>query len=296
MPRKRLLVPLIMLAALVSILAVADVSGPTGTVDAAAAIDVNLDDSSLATKATTGAVEVLVSLAAEFEHQDYRTILSNVSPLVLAEDKSGWKATFIVEHEGCFGMVSWESDLKKVGPAVICIANATVSMEEFNLWVEEGGEDDLAPNLIIPLELSQTGVVEAGKNDNQTWTNSEQVTAQMIIRCGDSRFRKYGDLSFGQEALIFERWTDDNGRPQVNISGGPVALLQDTETWIIIRAQCDGEQVLPEAAVDGLSGQFSATSLFLDPPDPETLSGQFRRLRDLVSAFEFQGSRKARRS
>lgn len=288
MYRKPLLVWLIILVSLVSSLGLGDVSVPIGTADAA--INLTTGTSSLDSISTTNAVEVVVSLAAEFEHQNYRTILGVVSPLILAEGVSGWKATFIIEHGGCFGIGSWESDAQEVGPTVICIANATVSMEEFNLWVEARGKGGLDPNLMIPLELSQTDVVEAGQNNKQIWTNPAQVTAQIILRCGDSQFRKYGELMFGEGALSFEKWINEAGQPQVNISGEPVVLSQDDETWKFIRAHCDDEQILPEATVDGLSSQFSGTSLFQGPSDPKTLSGQFRVLRDLVNAFEFQGS------
>ena len=78
MHRKSLLVLLIILAALVSTLTLFDISFPNGTADAASEITTGTL-SHAAKNASANAEEILVSLAAEFEHQNYRTILSSVA-------------------------------------------------------------------------------------------------------------------------------------------------------------------------------------------------------------------------
>ena len=103
-------------------------------------------------------VQTLVSITAQFDHSNqsgsYRTILSSGGPLSIMGDQGQERAVFNVEPGGSFAIVSWETtdiNIQKAGPAVISIANANLSEQDFNFWIERGDQSGVNPNLEIPL-------------------------------------------------------------------------------------------------------------------------------------------------
>ena len=239
-----------------------------------------------------------VAISADFDHPYpsqgamYRTVISSVVPVVFATGDTGqMTARFGMDPADCFGLASWvpmDKGLEAIGPAVICLANAIVSGQEFNDWVDRNGKVKVDPGLVIPLGPPQpVEPIQPGQIPGQTRLNANRVIAQAFVSgCGSGSFRKYGNLIFEKGALAFKFWTDTRGRPRVELSAS-LAVFEnhDRETWKLVREGC-GEQ-LPPSPSDGYSNSFAGSST-APPPDPSLLSGQMDLVVGEIESLLFQ--------
>ncbi len=247
------------------------------------------------------ATAIPVSVLGEFEHHYqlgiFRTFLSSSNLVDFAPDATGMKGSFLLSPNRCIAIASWESGEnlpREWGPRVVCMTNETVDGLALDRWVEKGEKSGVDPTLVIPVEASQqsqpvqtvepAGVNEPGQNGQQTWVNSLPVSAQVFYqRCGESTFRRAATLAFKQGSLTVVTSIDSTGQPQVEFFGKSGLLDLTVEDWDTILLGCDSGQLLPFPPAQGVSVNFTGTSVPL-PLDPDTVFGQFAGLRDLVAA------------
>jgi hypothetical protein len=245
------------------------------------------------------AEEIPLSIKAEFNHLSqsipYQTIISSFNRLILDPDENNNEenSAFSLKTEDCFAIASWESsgnEPQKVGPVVVCITNASVSEQEINSWMVESKKSEVNLNLVIPVK-SSLSFDQIGLSQQQIWENTTNVAAQIFLRgCGDSQFRKYGNLFIKESGLKFTLLTDEKGQSQVDLSTDVVQLLDiNSDTWSHVLTECDVEQVLSNPPGDGTSLNFSGTSLH-EPIDPQTLFGQFNLIGDQIKILAFQSN------
>jgi hypothetical protein len=246
----------------------------------------------------SAAVEVPISIDAEFVHVDqtlaYRTLLSAGGSLRFIEEGMTAKAVLDADRGVCFATVSWRSDPKApntpqlFGPVVVCLANPTITEDEFNAWRQGLGQRTL-PSIEIDLAASQTPQDNPNLIGKRLWTNLAAASARLFFRgCGESRFRKYSDLQFQPGALQLTSWTDPQGRFQIDLSAKNVSLDKpDETTWQNLLQSCNLTQQLPAKPLPAVSQAFAGGS-FRTPPDPSTVFGRLTFLRDALATIVFQ--------
>ncbi len=238
------------------------------------------------TGSSAGAAADLPSLAlrADFQHSPptgpgYLTLVRGVLDLRFTQDPTGTAlATFVVGHEGCFMIASWQAQVSPPQTsqgAELCIAAAGIAEADVSGWLARRGPVD--PSLAIPLTPSGP----------DTWVNPAEVAGELFVRgCGSLVHRKLGDLRIPVGLLTFQRAPNQLGQPEVTLSVASV-MLENTvaPVWSDVRAACGGAQAgLPDVPVPGVSQVFAGTTQ-RPPPDPSLPHVPIDQARDAVDGL-----------
>lgn len=225
------------------------------------------------------------ALQAEYQHDGFRTLISDISDFVLGEDSGNGKGLIVLGGGRGSGIISWQSDnaTDPSGPQTIILASP-ITDQQLNAWLADPIGSQVDPTLFIPVTEMQPPQGIILPDSAKYWSNESDVIARIFVRnCFDDVYRTFGDISIGKNSVTFVTWADEQGDSNVEFFGAGSQLKVIQETWSAIVSSC-GLQNLPVDAMPGTATNFSGSSV--QPPyPPDTLPGQFGHLIDRMRAL-----------